>query len=321
MRAPGGADLRWLIATMLALIALAPVPLVVRREDLLNLGVVFLLSVALAQSWNIIAGLAGQVNLGHAAFFGLGCLVTRSLWVTGTPIALAVAAGAAVATTAGVGVGLAAFRLRGAYFAMGTLALAEILRVTVGNVLPDISTLPATTIAAYRLTHRYYAALALAVLSVLVVAAVGASRLGLGMRAVREDEAAAEASGVGAFGLKLAAVALSTALAGLAGGVFAYYHISFYLQHPFSPAWTFDAVLITFIGGVGTLQGPVLGAAFYVLLKEYLAVRWVDVHLLIFGVLFMAIVIALPGGLSEAVQRVAGRLATSRRDAGARLTG
>lgn len=139
--------------------------------------------------------------------------------------------------------------------------------------------------------------------------------------AVREDEAAAEASGVGAFGLKLAAVALSTALAGLAGGVFAYYHISFYPQHHFSPAWTFDAVLITFIGGVGTLQGPVLGAAFYVLLKEYLAVRWVDVHLLIFGVLFMAIVILLPGGLAEAVQRVAGRLATSGRDAGARLTG
>lgn len=314
-------DLLWLGATILALIALAPVPLVVRREDLLNLGVVFLLSVALAQSWNIIAGLAGQVNLGHAAFFGLGSLVTRTLWIGGTPIALAVAAGAAAATTAGVAVGLAAFRLRGAYFAMGTLALAEILRVTVGNVLPDISTLPATTIAAYRLTHRYYAALALAVLSVLVVAAVGASRLGLGMRAVREDEAAAEASGVGAFGLKLAAVALSTALAGLAGGVFAYYHISFYPQHPFSPAWTFDAVLITFIGGVGTLQGPVLGAVFYVLLKEYLAVRWVDVHLLIFGVLFMAIVIALPGGLAEAVQRVAGRLATSGRDAGARLTG
>jgi branched-chain amino acid transport system permease protein len=299
--------------TLLGLVALTLAPLVVRRDDLLNLGVVFLLAVALAESWNIIAGLAGQVNLGHAAFFGLGCLVARSLWIAGTPIALAVLVGAAVATAAGVAIGLVAFRLRGAYFAMGTLALAEILRVTVGNVLPDISTLPAATIAAYRLTDRYYAALALAVLSVLVVWALGASRLGLGMRAIREDEAAAEASGVGALGLKLTAVALSTALAGLAGGVFAYYHISFYPQHPFSPTWTFDAVLITFIGGVGTLGGPVLGAVFYVLFKEYLAVRWVDAHLLVFGILLMVIVILLPGGLASAVQRFAlGRLVTGR---------
>jgi branched-chain amino acid transport system permease protein len=260
--------------------------------------------VALAQSWNIVAGLAGQVNLGHAAFFGLGALVARTLWVAGTPIALAMAAGAMVAITAGVGVGLVAFRLRGAYFAIGTLALAEILRVSVGNVLPEISTLPAAAIAGYRLTARYYVALALALGSVLVVTALVASRLGLGMQAVREDEGAAEASGVGALGVKLRAVALSTGLAGLAGGVFAHYHITYYPQHAFSPSWTFDALLITFIGGVGTVHGPVLGALFYVLVKEYLAVRWVDFHLLIFGLLFIAIVLLLPGGIVEAAARL-----------------
>jgi branched-chain amino acid transport system permease protein len=306
-------DVGWLAGIVLALAGLGLLPLAVRREDLLNLGVLFLLSVTLAQSWNIIAGFAGQVNLGHAAFFGLGCLVTRSLWIAGMPIPLAMTAGAAAATAAGIALGLAAFRLRGAYFAIGTLALAEILRITVGNVLPEISTLPAPAIAGYRLTARYYLALALALGSVLVVTALAGSRLGLGMQAVREDEAAAEASGVGAFGLKLRAVALSTALAGLAGGLFAYYHISFYPQHPFSPTWTFDAVLITFIGGVGTLQGPVLGAAFYVVFKEYLAIRWVDVHLLIFGALFVVIVVLLPGGLTEAAHRLAARLSTRPR--------
>jgi branched-chain amino acid transport system permease protein len=279
------------------------VPLVVTREDLLNLGVVFLLSVALAQSWNVIAGLAGQVNLGHAAFFGLGALVTRTLWIGGTPIAAAMALGVVAATAAGIALGVVAFRLRGAYFAIGTLALAEILRLSVGNVLPEISTLPAPVIAGYRLGIRYYAALGLALGSVLAVTAVLVSRLGLGMEAVREDEPAAEAAGVGALAVKLRAVALSTGLAGLCGGVFAYYHISFYPQHAFSPAWTFDAVLMTFIGGVGTVHGPVLGAAFYVLLKEYLAVRWVDFHLLIFGGLFIAIVLLLPGGLVEAAGR------------------
>jgi branched-chain amino acid transport system permease protein len=285
------------------------------REDLLNLGVVFLLTVALAQSWNVVGGLAGQVNLGHAAFFGLGALVARSLWSGGAPVGLAVAAGAAVAAAAGLALGVVALRLRGAYFAIGTLALAEILRVSVGNALPEVSTLPAATIAAYRLSHRYYAALALAVASVLLVAALAASRLGLGMEAVREDEAAAEAAGVDAFGVKLRAVAVSTALAGLAGGLFAAYHISYYPQHAFSPTWTFDAVLVTFIGGVGTVHGPVLGAAFYVVFKEYLALRWVDVHLLLFGALFVLIVLVLPGGLVEAGRRLGRRLERGRGDA------
>jgi branched-chain amino acid transport system permease protein len=198
---------------------------------------------------------------------------------------------------------VAAFRLRGAYFAIGTLALGEILRTTVGNVLSEISTLPTATIAAYRLSHRYYLALALAAVSVATVAALGASRLGLGMQAIREDEEAAEAAGVSALALKLTALALSTGLAGLAGGLFAYYHISYYPSHPFSPHWTFDALLMTFIGGVGTLHGPVLGAVLYVVLKEYLALRWVDVHLLIFGGLFIAIVLLLPGGLVQAGAR------------------
>ena len=104
--------------------------------------------------------------------------------------------------------------------------------------------------------------------------------------------------------LKLLALVLSTALAGLAGGLFAYYHISYYPAHPFSPHWTFDSLLITFIGGVGTVHGPVLGALFYVFLREYLAIRWVDFHLLIFGALFVAIVLLLPGGLVEAAARL-----------------
>src|SRR5204862_6425823 len=111
-----------------------------------------------------------------------------------------------------------ALRLPGSYVASGTLALGEILRTTVGNVLPQISTLPTATIASYRLTQRYYLALGLTAISVIAVTALATSRLGLGMRAIREDEEAAEASGVGALSLKLTALALSTALAGLAGG-------------------------------------------------------------------------------------------------------
>jgi branched-chain amino acid transport system permease protein len=265
---------------------------------------VMLLAITMAESWNIAAGYAGQVNLGHAAFFGLGALVARTLWIKGTPIVFAMLAGTAVATAFALLNGVASFRLLGANFAIGTLALGEILRSTVSNVLPEISTLPVGAIGTYRLTHRYYVALGLTMMSVVIVAWLASSRLGLGMQAIRDDEDAAEATGVGAVRLKLTALALSTGLAGLAGGLFAYYHISYYPTHPFSPHWTFDAVLMTFIGGVGTLQGPVLGAVLYVVLKEYLAVRWVDIHLLIFGALFIAIVLVLPGGLVQAAARV-----------------
>jgi branched-chain amino acid transport system permease protein len=137
------------------------------------------------------------------------------------------------------------------------------------------------------------------------------SPIGLGIQAVREDEAAAEASGVGAFRHKLLALTISTALVGLTGGAFAYYHVSYYPQHTFSPSWTFDAVLIAFIGGVGTVHGPVLGALFYVILKEILAVRLVELHLLVFGVLFILVVLFLPGGLVEAWNRVR-RLITAK---------
>jgi len=294
----------WAAAILVVFATLAFVPLARPRDDVLNFLVVVLLAITLAESWNIAAGYAGQVNLGHAAFFGLGALVARTLWIRGAPIVLAMLLGAAVATAFALLIGVAAFRLRGAYFAIGTLALGEILRSTVSNVLPEISTLPVRDIGGYRLIHRYYLALVLAILSVLVVTWLASSKLGLGMQAIRDDEDAAEAAGVGAVRLKLTALALSTGLAGLAGGFFAYYHISYYPSHPFSPHWTFDAVLMTFIGGVGTLQGPVLGAVLYVVLKEYLAVRWVDIHLLIFGALFIAIVLVLPGGLVQAAARV-----------------
>ena len=296
-------DRAWLLTILAGFAALAFLPLLVRREDLINFVLLALLSITLAQSWNVIAGYAGQVNLGHAAFFGLGALTARTLWIGGVPIGLAMAAGALVAAGFSLLIGAAAFRLRGAYFAIGTLAVGEILRTTINNALPEISTLPASTIGGYRLGPRYYLALALAALSVLAVAALAGSRLGLGMQAIREDEDAAEATGVGALGLKLRALVLSTGLAGAAGGLFAYYHISYYPSHPFGPQWTFEALLMTFIGGVGTVHGPVLGAVLYVFLKEYLTVRWVDFHLLIFGVLFIAIVLIFPGGLVQALDR------------------
>lgn len=293
------------LAGLAALAGLALVPAVTARADVLNVLVILLISVAMAESWNILGGLAGQVNLGHAAFFGAGALVARLLWFQQVPVPLAVAAGTAAAMGLGLVIGVPAFRLRGAYFAIGTLGLAEILRITVGNVLPVISALPAPYVQTYSLVPRYFVALGLAAFSVMVAAALAYSGVSYGLEAIREDEDAAAASGVGPLAHKLLAMAASTGLAGLAGGTFAYYHASYYYAHPFSPIWTFDALIMTFIGGVGTVAGPVLGAAFYVLLKEVLVVRLVETHLLIFGGLFILVVLSLPGGLLEALGKLA----------------
>lgn len=303
--------MKLLLAGVFLAVGCAALPLFTARGDLLNLGVQIFLAVVLAQSWNLLGGYAGQINLGHAAFFGLGALVTRLLWVNGVPLIFSLSAGALVATAFGCLIGVPAFRLRGAYFAIGTLGLAEILRITIGNLVPEISTISAAALASYDILPRYYLTLALAIICVAVVAQLVPSRVGLGIRAVREDEAAAEASGVSALRHKLLALVISTALAGLAGGAFAYYHVSYYPQHTFSPAWTFDAVLMSYIGGVGTVHGPVLGALFYVIVKELLAVKLVEFHLIIFGVLFMLVVLFFPGGLVEAWSRL--RRSVSRR--------
>lgn len=285
-------------------IFLALVPLLTKRNDLINLMVLIFLYICLAQSWNILAGYAGQVSLGHAAFFGLGALTTRFLWVWGTPFFLAFLAGGVVAVVFALIIGHSALRLRGIYFAIGTLGLAQILKITVGNILPTVADLPGDYIATYNLIPRYYLFLILAVIMVVVVYWISHSKLGLGMVAVREDEEAAKASGVNPFRQKVIALAISTFFAGLAGGAFAFYQVSYYHDLPFSPTWTFDALLITFVGGVGTIVGPIIGAFFYAIFREFFARTFPELHVFIFGTLFILVVLLLPGGLVEMASRI-----------------
>jgi branched-chain amino acid transport system permease protein len=281
------------------------VPQFTDRRDTLNLLFLVYLYVTMAQSWNVLAGYAGQINLGHAAFFGVGAWTTRGLWTDqGVPFLAAFLMGGFVAMVFAIVFGIVTFRLRGVYFAIGTLALAEALRITVANLLPNIESLPGSAIARYELEPRYYVALGVALWSAATVAALPRLRLSLGILAVREDEAAAEASGVNPLLHKLIALAISSFFAGLAGATFAFYHVSYYPSFTFSPVWTFDAVLATFIGGIGTVAGPIVGGAFFVLVRERLAVSLVEVHQIIFGLLFILVVLVLPGGLVEAWSRL-----------------
>lgn len=260
---------------------------------------------AMASSWNILAGYVGHINLGHVAFFGIGSLVTRLLWLEQDwPFLVAFVVGGLAAALAALLVGAPALRLKGIYFSIGTLAFAEALRLTVGNVLPRVSRLPGPALRSYDIVPRYYLSLAVLVIIVLFVFWLSRSKLGLGMMAVREDEEAARSIGINTFFHSLAAFVLSAFFAGLVGGTFAFFHVGYYPNFAFVPVWTFDALIVTFIGGIGTLAGPLVGAGFFVLVRDVLASNLVNFHLIIFGALFIFIVLVLPGGFIEFADKV-----------------
>ena len=142
------AERAWATVLFLVVVALALLPLARPRENVLNFVFLVLLAITLAQSWNVVAGYAGQVNLGHAAFFGTGALVARVTWLGGWPLPLAFIAAAAAGVAIALIIGLPTFRLRGVYFSVGTLALAEVLRITVTNTQPNISALPTSQLIA-----------------------------------------------------------------------------------------------------------------------------------------------------------------------------
>jgi len=275
-------------------------PLVTDNDKTLTITILTFIIAALASSWNIIGGFAGQVSLGHAAFFGIGSLITRQLLLQDVSLVVSLPASGSVAALAAIIIGFPGLRLKGIYFSIGTLALAEAIRITINNLLPGISALPASALRDYSLVPRYYLAFGILLLTVAVSFWLTRAKLGLGMMSVREDEDAARAIGVNVFLYKLIAFTLSAVLASLAGASFAYFHVSYYPSLPFSPEWTFDSLIVTFVGGVGTLAGPLLGAIFFVLIRDVLAANLVGIHLLIFGVLFVVVVLLLPGGMIEA---------------------
>jgi branched-chain amino acid transport system permease protein len=293
-----------IIFIVLIPIILAALPRVIKKDSTINLLILIFLYIILATGWNILGGYTGQTSLGHAAFFGLGALATRLLWIKGFPILPSILAGGLLAVVFALLIGVPAFRLKGVYFAIGTLALAQILYVTVGNIYPAISALPVKDLATYQITDRYYLFLGIAIFAVAAAYLLVNSKLGLGMMAVREEEDAAESLGVSALEHKLIALGISAFITALGGGAFAYYHVSYYPQFPFSPVWSLDMLTMVYIGGAGTILGPVIGAVFFVVLKEFLVLNVGEYHLIVFGVLFILVVLFLQGGIISIWKRI-----------------
>ncbi len=297
----------WVLWAIVVVVAVAT-GLRPTNQHLLTIAVQTMILAALATSWNILGGFAGQISLGHAVFFGLGAQITRELWLSGWSLAASTAVAVVVTVAVAALVGVPLLRFRDFYFAIGTLALGVAAFLTIGNLRPGISSLPAEALRSYSFTGPYFMTLGVLVVAVAVSMWLKGGKLGLGMMAVRDDEEAAGASGVNPLTHKMIAFVVSAALAALTGAAFAYFTASYYPSFPFSVLWTFEAILVVFIGGLGTIAGPLIGSVFFVVGRDLLPADIGGLHILIFGVLFIVVVLLLPGGLTEAAQHLAGRV-------------
>jgi branched-chain amino acid transport system permease protein len=277
-------------------------------------GYTVLQFVVLATAWNILGGYTGYVNFGTAAFFALGAYASvffHKFYPLPVPVLCAI--GAAVSGVVGLGMGYLTLRLRGAFFAIATLALAVVLQTLivnwdyVGGARGAYVIRPAEMAALHLpyIQYLFLIMLTLAVTAVVIARMIERSRLGYGFAAIRDDELAAEASGVPTLKLKLIATTLSGALMGMAGAPYPYYNGYLQPSSAFALEYAVNAIAMPMIGGTTSWVGPLAGAVLLGTLQQVVTVTISSaVNLLIVGVLLVGFVIIAPNGLIGLWQRV-----------------
>ncbi len=313
--------------------ALAAVPLFVHSNVVFNFLVVTLLVALAGQGWNILGGYGGQYSFGHAAFFGTGAYVTAILQVRyGVNAWIGFVAGIAAGAAVGAIIGGLVFRagLRSSYFALVTLAFAEVLRI-LASVAPVTGAGVGILIKldlrpqAFQFQSRavfYLVILALVAVSLAITQMLERSRFGAWLIAVRESEDAARALGIDATAVKFGAMVISAAVTAAAGCFYAQYFLFIDAGIAYGPWISIEALLTPIIGGAGTVFGPLVGALVVRALGEGAKLWTGDVpglDLMIYGALLVIVIAFAPAGLVgtlvNARQRVARRLRAPRKQA------
>jgi branched-chain amino acid transport system permease protein len=295
-----------IVLPLLLLAALVAMPRFVSPYKLLTLTTVLSLAL-MAQGWNFIGGYTGYAAFGNVAFFGIGAYTTGLLMLSKwqVPFFGAVAAGALLAASVAIGVGFAVLRLKGHYFAIATLGVAEALReiasswdsVTAGATGID---LPVRSDSEF----FYYVALGFVVGGLFLTAYLERSKLGYGWVAIREDQDAARMLGINTTLFKVAAFAISAVFAALAGGIVAYQNIHVAPNDFFKIEYTLQMIIACIIGGVGSVWGPVLGAAVYQLLSTFVWSHFLELHPTVLGGIIIFFIVFLPRGLMDLFRRI-----------------
>jgi branched-chain amino acid transport system permease protein len=287
-------------AVVLAALGVAPgvlSPFLV--QFLINL---FMLA-ALAESWNIIGGFTGYASFGNVAFFGIGAYTTGVLLsVAGWPFALALPVGGLLAMAFAGLVGMPILRLKGHYFAIATLGVAETTREIVYNLKITGGGTGLTMPITKSPLPFFYLMLGILAAATAVNAWLSASRFGYGLIAIREDEDAAMAMGINTALYKTIAFAISGAFAGLAGGVFAYWITFIDPDAVFRVLTTIQMIIMAVFGGMGTVAGPLLGALVLTSLSELLSTQLVTLAELVNGLIVILVVLFMPKGLAEVIR-------------------
>ncbi|GAC1347741.1 MAG: branched-chain amino acid ABC transporter permease [Acetobacteraceae bacterium] len=297
---------------LLVLAGLAVLPLLVRDVYTQNLIIITVLFAGLSQAWNVLGGYCGQISLGHALYLGIGAYVSTMLFVhAGVPPTVGMFAGGAVAGVGALLVGWPCFRLSGHYYAIATVVVGEIgyllflnwdfVGAATGIYVPFKG--ESLIDLQFRTTKLpfHYLVLAFAAVTWIVAFVIEGRAWGYSWRAVRDDVVAARSLGVRVFPSKMAAAAISGFLTGMGGAIYAQYvgyiDPDSILAGPLSILIALPAVL----GGVGTLWGPLVGAAVLIPLSEltrsYLGGSGQGVDLMIYGGLIVAVALARPEGL------------------------
>ena len=262
----------------------------------------FMLAI-LAESWNIIGGFTGYASFGNVAFFGLGAYTTGILMTkVALPLPVALAGATVVPMLFAAAIGLPILRLKGHYFAIATLGVAETVREVVYNVeLTGAGTGLVMPIARTPALF-FYLMLAILVAVTLVNGWLARSRFGYGLVAIREDEDAAAAMGIDTARYKTIAFAISGAFAGITGGVFAYWITFIDPDAVFRVIITIQMIIMAVFGGAGTVVGPLLGALVLASVSEVLSTQLVALAELFNGLIVILVVLFMPKGLLEVLK-------------------
>jgi len=289
------------------------------KPYMLDVMIAIFLFALLANAWDIIGGYAGQLSLGHAAFFGIGAYTSTYLYVTcNLSPWVGMIVGALVATLAASFLGFLCFRygLKGPFFALATLAFAEILRLigynwkTIGGSLGILIPLRQSSMINFTFVNKinyYYIAFFMMVLSIGILYLIDRSKMGLYLMAIREDEDAAESAGVNTTRYKLFAISISAFLTAMGGTFYAQYLMYISPEEVFGIHLSIEIILRSIIGGTGTVLGPVLGAFVLGPLSELARVYlggYSGVHLMVYGIIVIVVVLFLPNGIVPKLRKL-----------------
>jgi branched-chain amino acid transport system permease protein len=258
---------------------------------------------ALALSWNFIGGYAGYPSFSTAAFMGLGSYTGAILQKAGVPMVLAWLLATIFVSLFAALAGAAILRMKGHYFAIGSISMVEVLRL-IASLWVDVTgggdglNVPILQGGAdYAARIFFYSMLAVMILAWLTTLAVDRSKLGFGLRCINQNEDAADMVGIAVNQYKTAAYTLSAVYCGSAGAIYASWVSYIAPTDTFGILLTLKVPVMTMLGGVGTVYGPIIGAAAFVLMEETIWARFLDYHQAILGFVIVLLIFFLPGGL------------------------